>query len=92
MKSIAIVIAMIGSINAIQIKNANVPSTSFAAKDGDIPHQFDSSEGGDPFMEKVIKEYGNKEGERWFISKSKAKELAPRVLILDAGMGQYDAK
>ena len=61
--------------------------------DGPIPPQFDSAQGGDPFMEKVIRELSEKDekGNFW-ITKEAALSISKKVMTENAQMHSFWAK
>ena len=56
-----------------------------------IPAQFDSATLGDPFMETVVKSFSVSEKGHFYVPEDKAKDLAFKVLTLDAGMKDAEA-
>ena len=61
--------------------------------DGAIPAQFDSKQGGDPFMEKVITELSEPDGKGGFlISKSAALSISNKVMTENAEMHSFWAR
>ena len=53
--------------------------------DGKLPPQFDSTQGGDPFMEKVIRELSESDGKgNFMISKEAALSISKKVMTDNA--------
>ena len=68
-------IAMLAVANAIQVEKY----------DGALPAQFDSTQGGDPFMEKVIKELSEVDDKgRFWVSKDAALSISHKVMTDNA--------
>ena len=61
--------------------------------DGPLPAQFDSSKGGDAFMEKVIKELSTTDGNgKFYVSKDAALSISNKVMTENAEMHSFWAK
>lgn len=61
--------------------------------DGPLPPQFDSNQGGDPFMEKVIRELSEVDSKGTFwISKEAALSISKKVMSENAQMQPFWAK
>ena len=76
-------IALVAVANAIQVQKY----------DGPLPPQFDSNQGGDPFMEKVIKELSVPDGKgNFLISKAAALSISQKVMTDNVQMHSFWAK
>ena len=69
---------------------AMVQAISHKKYDGDLPPQFDSANGGDPFMEKVIRDLATKDdkGQFW-VSKEGVLSLAHGILTNQQQMHSF---
>ena len=77
--------AAILSTEAIKIEQAKY--------DGDLPEHFDSKKGGDAYMEKIIKEYADKDDKGvFYVSKANALKYGKEVMVEDVGMHSFWAR
>ena len=60
--------------------------------DGPLPEEYDVAKGGDAFMNKVLRAYGEKEGEKFVVSREGALALATDIMENNQGMRPNDAK